>query len=577
MTNFYRDNSDIQFHMRSMDFSRIVPLIEDDFAEAEACPYAPDSVRDAVENYDSVLEIVGEIAGDFIAPRSRQVDDIGALYQNGEVTYAPGTLEALERINRADLAGFILQRKYGGLNMPLTVFSAAIEIVSRADASLMLIFGLQGLAGTLEKFGSEEQKNRILPKFASGAVVGSMALTEPDAGSDLQSVALRATQDENGKWRLNGVKRFITTGCAEVSLVLARSEEGSSGGKGLSMFLYERDDSMKIRRIERKLGIKGSPTCELQFDNAEAELVGRRKFGLVKYTMFLMNSARLAVGAQSVGIAEAAFREADSYAKSRFQFKRSIREIPAVYRLLINMKITIEAARALLYETARLVDMKEGIEKKMERYPERKSELKGELAKYTKLAALFTPMLKGYASEMANRVCYDAIQVHAGVGFTKEFNVERHYRDARITSIYEGTTQLQHVAAMGGIVGGALFGRFDEYESGFDFSAVSNLQNKLRQMRNWLEQAVAFVKSKADSLYQEHHSERLVDMAVDVVLSYLLTLDAIKSDRKKRVAQLFILGAQHRVKAAMEQIVSGDDSLIKHHLDVLDREEDRDF
>ena len=573
MTNFYRDNPDIQFYMKNIDFSKIVPLIEDDFADAGKYPYAPDSVQDAIENYDKVLEIVGEIAGDVVAPRSREVDEIGAIHENGEVVYAPGTLESLDKINQADLAGFILPRKYGGLNMPLTTFSAAIEIISRADASLMLIFGLQGLAGTLEKFGSEEQKNRILPRFSSGEVVGSMALTEPDSGSDLQSVTLKATKDKNGKWRLNGVKRFITTGCAKISLVLARSEEGSSSGKGLSMFLYERDSAMKIRRIEHKLGIKGSPTCELQFNNAEVELVGKRKFGLVKYTMFLMNSARLAVGAQSVGIAEAAFREADSYARNRIQFKKSIREIPAVYEMLTNMKVEIEAARTLLYETSRLVDMKEGIEKKMEWHPERKSAMKGELAQYTKLTALFTPMIKGYASEMVNRVCYNAIQVHAGVGFTKEFNVERHYRDARITSIYEGTTQLQHVAAMKGIVSGVLFDWFDGYERNVDFSSVSDLLHKLKRMRNQLEKTVAFIKNRDDSIYQEHHSEKLVNMATDIVIGYLLTVDAIKSDRKRKVAKLFILKAQHQVKAIMDRIVSGDDSLITYHLDVLNTEE----
>ncbi len=573
MTNFYRDNSDIQFHIKNMDFSKIVPLIEDDFTDIEQYPYAPNSVEDARENYDKVLEIVGEIAGDFVAPRSGEVDEVGAIYQDGKVIYAPGTLEALDRINKADLAGFVLQRKYGGLNMPLTIFSAAIEVISRADASLMLIFGLQGLARTLEKFGNDEQKNRILPRFASGDVVGSMALTEPDSGSDLQSVMLKATEDENGKWRLNGVKRFITTGCAEVSLVLARSEEGSTSGKGLSMFLYERDKDMKIRRIEHKLGIKGSPTCELQFNNAEAELVAKRKFGLVKYTMFLMNSARLAVAAQSVGIAEAAYREANSYAKDRFQFKKSIREIPAVYELLTDMKVRIEGSRTLLYETSRLVDVKEGIEKKLEWHPELKKEMKEELTKYTKLAALFTPMIKAYASEMANRVCYDAIQVHAGVGFTKEFKVERHYRDARITSIYEGTTQLQYLAAMGGIIGGGIFDRISDYEANHDFSSLADLHANLRKMSGQLKETVAYVKEKDDSSYQEHHTERLVNMTIDIVISYLLTMDAIKSDRKKKVAKLFILKAQHQVKAAMERITSGDDSLIKFHSDVLDTEE----
>lgn len=573
MTNFYRDNADIQFHIKNMDFSKIVDLIEDDFADKDQFPYAPKNLEDVEDNYDRVLEIVGEIAGDFVAPRAREVDEIGAKWKDGIVTYAPGTEEALERINKADLAGFILQRKYGGLNMPLTTFSAAIEMISRADASLMLIFGLQGLAGTIEKFGNEEQKNKILPKFSSGEVVGSMALTEPDSGSDLQSVMCKATLDENGDWRLNGVKRFITTGCAEVSLVMARSEEGISGGRGISLFLYERDDDMQIRRIEHKLGITGSPTCELQFNNAKAELIGKRKFGLVKYTMFLMNSARLAVGAQAIGIAEAAFRAADAYAKDRFQFKKSIRTIPMVYEMLTNMRVKIEAARTLLYETSKIVDIKEGIEKQLEWHPEKKKDLKGDLALYTKYSALFTPLIKAYAAEMSNRVCYDAIQVHAGVGFTKEFNVERHYRDARITSIYEGTTQLQTVAAIGSVMGGVVFDRLDEYQNQNDFSSVSDLFSTLKKLRSDLEQAVKHIKDKGDRDYQEYHAERLVNMATDTIIGYLLTINAILSDRKKKIAKLFLIDAKTKVKGILDLILSDDDCLMKSHLDVLDEDE----
>ena len=310
MVNFYRDNADILFHMKNLDLDRVIDLKEDGFKDKEEFPYAPKDTADARDNYDRVLEIVGEIAGEFVDPRAREVDEEEAQFADGQVTYPKGILESIERLNQADLAGFTMPRQYGGINMPITIFSAAIEMVSRADASLMLVFGLQGLSDTICKFGSEEQKEKYLHRFATGEVMGSMALTEPDSGSDLQSVALRAHQDENGTWRLNGVKRFITNGCSDISLVMARTEEGSTSGRGLSLFIYERDQDMKIRRIEHKLGITGSPTCELQFNNARAELLGKRKLGLIKYTIYLMNGARLAVAAQSVGIAEAAYRKA---------------------------------------------------------------------------------------------------------------------------------------------------------------------------------------------------------------------------------------------------------------------------
>lgn len=573
MSNFYRDNSDILFHMKNMDLSRVVELKEDGFADKGKYPEAPEDVEDAVDNYDRVLDIVGEIAGGFVAPRAPEVDKVGARFENGEVIYAKGTLEALDRLKKADLMGFTLPRKYDGINIPKTVYSAAIEIISRADASLMNLFGLQEIADTIYKFGSEEQKMRILPLFCSGEVMGAMALTEPDAGSDLQSAMLKAEQKSDGKWYLNGVKRFITNGCADISLVMARSEEGTMGGRGISLFIYERDKNMKIRRIEHKLGIHGSPTCELQFNNAEAELLGKRKLGLIKYTLSLMNGARLGVAAQSVGIAEAAFREADSYAKDRVQFKKPIRDFTAVYEMLTDMKVNIEAARSLLYETSRIVDIKEGIEEKIDKHPESKSDLQDDLKRYTKFASLFTPIIKGYASEMANKVCYDAIQIHAGVGFTSEFDVERLYRDVRITNIYEGTTQLQVVAAIGGVIGGVIFERLNEYENDNDFAAVADSFKTAHQIRTHLEVAVSHIKKKNDSTYQEYHSLRLVDMATDTIISYLLCIDALKSDRKEKIAQLFISKAKHRVKSNLDYILSDDNCLVEFHKDIIDSEE----
>ncbi len=570
MSNFYRDNSDILFHIKHMDFSRVVELKEDNFAERGKHPEAPDDLEDAVDNYDRVLEIVGEIAGEFVAPRARQVDKEGACLIDGEVVYAAGTAEAIDRLEKSELLGFTMPRKYGGLNIPKTVYSVAIELISRADVSLMNIFGLQEIADTIYKFGSQDQKDRYLPRFCSGEVMGSMALTEPDAGSDLQAVMLKADQDKDGKWYLNGVKRFITNGCAKISLVMARSEKNTTGGRGISLFIYERDNNMKIRRIEEKLGIHGSPTCELQFNNAEAELLGKRKFGLVKYTMSLMNGARLGIAAQSLGVAEAAYREANSYSKDRFQFKKSIREFAMVFEMLTDMKVNIEAARTLLYETSRIVDIKEGIEEKIENNPETKSDLNNDLKKFTRYSAIFTPIIKGYASEMANKICYDAIQIHAGVGFTCEFNVERLYRDARITSIYEGTTQLQVVAAIGGIMGGGISARLDEYEDMYDFQQVADPFNSARKLREYLEAAVDYIKEKSDPAYQEYHSCRVVEIATETLIGYLLCIDALKSERKKKVAGLFISKALHRIKSRLDAILSGDSDLIDFHKDVID-------
>jgi alkylation response protein AidB-like acyl-CoA dehydrogenase len=567
--NFFKDNPDIQFHLEHMDLSRVIDLLEDGFAEADTYPEAPSDAADAVDSYRRVLDIVGEIAGGYVAPRARDVDSQGATYADGEVTYAKGTREALDRLQKAELMGFTLPRRYGGINLPKTVYGMAIEIISRADASLMNLFGLQEIGDTIYKFGSEEQKDRFLPQFSAGKVSGAMALTEPDAGSDLQSVMLRAHQDPDGQWRLNGVKRFITNGCADISLVMARSEAGSTGGRGISLFIYRRDAHMRIRRIEHKLGIHGSPTCEMQFNNAPAELLGRRKFGLVKYTMSLMNGARLGVAAQAVGIAEAAYRESRRYAGDRVQFKKSILRFPAIYEMLTDMQVSIEAARSLLYETSRLVDIKEGIEHRIAAHPDRAADLKEDEKRYTRYAALFTPMVKAMASEMANKVCYDAIQIHGGVGYTQEFDVERLYRDARITNIYEGTTQLQVVAAIGGVIGGVVFERLNDWEADTDFSAVSELFQRARSCRGHLETAIAQVKTKNDGDFQEFHAGRLVEMATDTVCAYLMCMDACNDPRKERVAAVFLGKAEARIKAVMAYLESGDTTIMTDHQVIL--------
>jgi hypothetical protein len=558
VSNFYHDNPDIMFHLQNMDLEQVVRLKEQEFAEHGVYAHAPRDVHDALDNYHLVLDIVGGIAGDFVAPRADEVDREGARFFNGQVQYAQGTKQSLERLAQADVMGFTLPRQYGGINMPKTIYSMAIEMISRADASLMNLFGLQEIADTICKFGSSEQKERFLPRFCSGETSGAMALTEPDAGSDLQSITLRADQRDDGQWVLNGVKRFITNGCADVSLVMARSETGISGGRGVSLFIYERDEHMRIRRIEDKLGIHGSPTCELQFQDAPAELLGQRKKGLVKYTMSLMNGARLGVAAQAVGIAEAAWREAREYARQRVQFGQAINRFQPVSEMLADMQVSIQAGRSLLYETSRMVDIKEGLEELAERDSEQAKAHKETLKRYTRYSALFTPLVKAYTSEAVNDICDMALQIHAGTGYTKDFPVERLYRDARITNIYEGTTQLQVVAAMGGITTGTIFDWMDKVEQGKDFSSLPRQIEMTRQCRKALQDVVERIKERGDSRFQEFHARRVVDMAAECSMAYLVTRDALYSDSKKVLADLFLSRAVQRVMNWRDMVLNQD-------------------
>ncbi|HMA62422.1 MAG TPA: acyl-CoA dehydrogenase family protein [bacterium] len=458
MDNYYNKNR--QFYLNHIDLKEIVRHLEDNFENKG--PKAIHSYDEALKWYKMVLENAGDISANFIEPRAEEVDQQGCSLENGKVSWADKTQENMKVLAEAGYMGGTLDRKYGGLNLPITVNNVIIEMVSQADASLMNLFGLQDIAVTISKFGSEEQKDRVLPKFCQGEVSGAMALTEPDAGSDLQAVELKAIKND-GQWYLDGVKRFITNGSGDVSLVLARSEEGSKSGRGLSMFLYERyrDDNLTIRRIEDKLGIHGSPTCELQFDMAKAELVGRRRFGLIKYVMDLMNGARLAVSAQALGIAQAAFNEAVDYANEREQFGKKIVEMPAVYQMLKKMEAEIETSRLLMYQTAYYVDKKEMYEEKKANGEKVRNEVK----KYKALTDLLTPLTKFVTTEMANQVAYDALQIHGGCGYMKDFPVERLYRDARITNIYEGTTQLQVVATLGGIKSNVLEDEFEKFKN----------------------------------------------------------------------------------------------------------------
>jgi alkylation response protein AidB-like acyl-CoA dehydrogenase len=562
-TNFYSDNPDLAEKLVMLDLERVVALREDDFAQAREFVYAPRDHADALDSYRRALEIVGEIAGEFVAPRAEDVDREGSRLVDGEVCYATGISEALERLTQADLMGITLPRRYGGLNFPVTISVMIVEMISRADPALMNVFGLQDIAETINKFASEEMKQAFLPRFAAGEVTGSMALTEPEAGSDLQNVQLKATPAGDGTWRLNGVKRFITNGCGTISLVLARSEEGTTDARGLSMFLYERDEHMKIRRLEDKLGIHGSPTCELQFSDAPALLVGERRRGLTTYVMSLMNGARVAIAAQAQGIAEAAYRAASKYADERVQFGGPIRTLTAVAAMLADMKVAVEASRALLYETTLIVDLKEGLELRVEtlasgeRDQTRDDELKqvrGELKRYNRLAALFTPLSKARATEMANSVAYESLQIHGGSGYMRDFAVERHARDARITNIYEGTTQLQVVAAIGGVLSGTMAGRLDDYDA-WDLSATPELLARTRHARDRFSAAVEHVRAADNVPFRDFHARRLVEMATDLASAYLLLREAQTSTRKLLVAEHFVAAMRERVEGAATAIL----------------------
>ena len=593
MANFYTDNDDIRFLIKHTEPGRVAKILEEDFRFAEDFDYAPADADEAVRNYEMVLEALGQLSGDFIAPRAEDVDREGnTLNEDGSVTYATGIAESLRELGKADVMGFTLHYQFGGLHFPNLIYSLAIEIVSRADASLMNIFGLQGIAETIEAFASEEIKQKYLHDFSAGKVTGAMVLTEPDAGSDLQAVNLRAFQDDDGNWILHGVKRFITNGCGEVLLVLARSEPDRAGGLGLSLFVCDRGPTVHIRRLEDKLGIHGSPTCEIFFDNTPCELIGDRQRGLVTYVMALMNGARIGIAGQSLGIAEATYRIARDYAASREQFGVAIEKLPAVRDMLIDMKISIEASRALLCETSYVVDMELGYARRLEsNKPEDKAELKqlkNDARRYKRYAAMLTPMSKYYCSEMSNTVSYDSIQVLGGSGFMRDYACERHARDARITTIYEGTSQLQVVAAVRGVCSGTA-GKFlaELVEKSYD-PAVKDLLDKLAVGTEQLKEAIVFVKENGND-YMDLYGRALVDIAIDLINGYLFCGQAstkvdmevatasngqnkgsIKiKERKAMVARRYIMKNSPKITALVELIRSGDKSSFTDYLAVI--------
>ncbi len=585
MGNFYKDNDDIRFLFRHIDLGQLARALEEDFRFAREFDHAPAGAEEAVRNYEMVLESLGELCADFIAPRAEDVDRTGnKLNEDGSVTRPQGIREAIEKLGQAEVMGFTLPHRFGGLNFPNLVYSMAVEILSRADASLMNIFGLQGIADTINAFATEEIRQKYLPAFAAGTVTGAMVLTEPDAGSDLQAVKLRAFQDAEGRWFLHGVKRFITNGCGDVLLVLARSEPERSGGLGLSLLVCRPGPTVHIRRLEDKLGIHGSPTCEIFFDNTPCELIGERQRGLVPYVATLMNGARIGIAAQSVGIAEAAYRIARDYAASRKQFSVAIEKLPAVRDMLINMKLAIEAGRALLYDASRVVDLAIGYNTQLEKNPpEGKDELKklkDDARSYKRYAGMLTPMSKYYCSEMCNRVAYDAIQVLGGSGYMRDYASERHARDARITTIYEGTSQLQIVAAVRGVCSGTL----DKYLAelaGQEYDAqAADLLRKLAEGTAQLQAAIEYAKSQGND-YMDLYGRALVDVAMDLINGYLFCGQAgtkvemnvpvatatakngqtiPMKERKARLARRYIEKNAPKIQALTDLIRQGDKS-----------------
>jgi len=540
MDNFFNDTPDFKFQLKNPLVEKVVKLKEDNFKESEKYDYAPLNHEDAIDSYEKVLEIVGDICANTIAKNAESVDLEGPHIENNEVIYAKGTTQDYKALYEAGLIGMALPRRYGGLNFPLLPYVMAAEMVARADAGFANIWGLQDCAETIYEFGSEEQKDRYLPRFNRDGATAAMVLTEPDAGSDLQSVKLKATFDEEkNTWILNGVKRFITNGDADISLVLARSEEGTADARGLSLFIYDRNaHAVQVRHLEKKLGIKGSPTCELVFKDAPAELVGKERFGLIKYVMALMNSARLGVGAQSVGIADAAYREALKYAEERAQFGKVIANFPAVYEMLTNMKIRVDALRALLYETTRFVDITKAYEEVMkERKLEREERM--EMKHYAKLANVFTPLIKLTSSEACNRIAYDSLQIHGGTGFMKDFPIERIYRDARITSIYEGTSQLQAVAAIKGVTTGVFLEQIKAYDKEVS-DKNCEIRTKLHKMTEEYQSISERVIAMDSNELIDFHSTRLVEMAGNIIMGYLLVINSQRDEKFAKTARLFV-------------------------------------
>ena len=548
MANYYSDHPEIAFHLNHPLMKRVVDLKERNYIDKDNFSDAPVNYEDAIENYKRLLDIAGDVAANIIEPNSEAVDLEGPHLENGRMIYASKTFENLDATRKAGLWGISMPRRYGGLNLPNTVFSMASEVVSAADAGFQNVWSLQSCIDTLYEFGSEEQRQKYIPRICAGETM-SMDLTEPDAGSDLQRVMLKATKHADGTWRLNGVKRFITNGDSDIHLVLARSEEGTKDGRGLSMFIYDkRDGGVTVRHIEHKLGIHGSPTCELVYKNAKAELCGSTRLGLIKYVMALMNGARLGIAAQSVGVEQEAYNEGLAYAKERAQFGQKIVNFPAVYDMLSRMKAKLDAGRSLLYQTARYVDIYKALEdiaRDTKLSPEERQEMK----KYTRLADAFTPLAKGMNSEYANQNAYDAISIHGGSGFIMEYKSQRLFRDARIFSIYEGTTQLQVVAAIRYITNGTYLSIIKEMLEQEVADSLKPLLARVARLAALYEEAVNLVKDANNQDVHDFLGRRLYDMTAEIIMSLLILDDAT------RAPELFTKSANVYVRMAEEDVI----------------------
>lgn len=548
MANYYTDHPEIEFHLNHPLMKRVVDLKERNYVEKDQFEDAPVNYEDAIENYKRLLDITGDVAANIIEPNSEDVDLEGPHLENGRMIYASKTFENLDATRKAGLWGLSMPRRYGGLNLPNAIFSMASEIIAAADAGFQNIWSLQSCIDTLYEFGSEEQRQKYIPRICAGETM-SMDLTEPDAGSDLQRVMLKATQDEDGTWRLNGVKRFITNGDSDIHLVLARSEEGTKDGRGLSMFIYDkRDGGVTVRHIEHKLGIHGSPTCELVYKNAKAELCGNTRLGLIKYVMALMNGARLGIAAQSVGVEQEAYNEGLAYAKERAQFGEKIINFPAVYDMLSRMKAKLDAGRSLLYCCARYVDIYKALEdiaRDTKLTPEERQEMK----KYTRLADAFTPLAKGMNSEYANQNAYDAISIHGGSGFIMEYKCQRLFRDARIFSIYEGTTQLQVVAAIRYITNGTYLSIIKEMLENEVSDDLKPLKERVAKLVELYEAAINKVKEANNQAVHDFLARRLYNMTGDIVMSLLILDDATKAP------EMFQKSANVYVRMAEEEVL----------------------
>ena len=549
MANYYSDHPEFDFYLNHPEMKRIVELKERNFADKDTYADAPVDFEDAIENYKQVLDITGDIAANILEPNSEEVDLEGPHLVDGRMHYASKTYENLDATRKAGLWGISMPRRYGGLNLPITPYSMASEIVATADAGFQNIWSLQDCIETLYEFGSEEQRQKYIPRVCTGETM-SMDLTEPDAGSDLQRVMLKATySEEEGCWLLNGVKRFITNGDSDIHLVLARSEAGTHDGRGLSMFIYDKNQGgVTVRHIENKLGIHGSPTCELVYKNAKAELCGSTRMGLIKYVMALMNGARLGIAAQSVGVSQAAYNEAIAYARERKQFGEAIVNFPAVYDMIAKIKAKLDAGRSILYQTARYVDIYKALDdiaRERKLTPEERQEQK----KYARLADAFTPIAKGMNSEYANQNAYDCIQIHGGSGFIMEYKCQRLYRDARIFSIYEGTTQLQVVAAIRYITNGTYLTIMKEMIAKEVAEELKPLQVRIQKMIELYEQSLEYVKQSENQEVQDFLARRLYDMTADILMSLLIVGDATAAP------ELFAKSAQVYVRHAEEEVI----------------------